>query len=160
MKTQAWVLVVMQFVLFALLAGAYVVFPPGQVAWARWLGALLTLAGLSAAALALLTYMQVNRNFVNVSPEPNANNQLVQVGIYRFIRHPIYTGVILTGLGTALVHGHPAGLVIAVIMVAFFTYKSTFEERWLMQVYPDYAAYRQRAGRFLPILIRVGRLGH
>ncbi len=152
MKTQAQLLVMVQFVLFALLAGVYIVLPPAQVVWARWLGALLTLVGLGVVAVALLTYLQVNRNFVNVSPEPNDGHQLVQVGIYAIIRHPIYTGVILTGLGTALVHGHSAGLVIAGLMVIFFTYKSMFEERWLMQTYPHYAAYRQRAGRFLPIL--------
>jgi protein-S-isoprenylcysteine O-methyltransferase Ste14 len=129
MKTQARFLVIVQFVLFALLAGAYFVLPPGQVVWARVLGALLTLAGLIVVALALLTYMQVNRNFVNVSPEPNDRHELVQVGIYGLIRHPIYTGVILTAFGTALVHGHIAGLVIAALICAFFTYKSSFEER-------------------------------
>jgi protein-S-isoprenylcysteine O-methyltransferase Ste14 len=58
----------------------------------------------------------------------------------------------LAGFGAALAHGHIVGIVIAVVMCAFFTYKSTFEERWLSQVYPDYVEYRTRAGRFWPKL--------
>ncbi len=154
MKTQAQRLVTFQFVLFALLAGAYMLLPNGQVLWARILGIILTAAGLITVMVAILTHTLVNRNMVNVSPEPNAQNRLVQTGIYGYIRHPIYTGVMLTAVGTAIAHGHIIGLVIAVIVCLFFTYKSTFEETLLMQVYPEYAAYRQRAGRFLPRLLK------
>ncbi len=105
---------------------------------------------LAVVFLALWTYYRVNGSLVNVSPEPDQNAQLVARGLYARIRHPIYLGVILSGLGVALIHGHFVPLVIALLFVPFFTYKSMFEERWLMQVYADYAAYRQRAGRFLP----------
>ena len=118
----------------------------------RLVGIALAVAGLFIIGLSVLTHFQVNRALVNVSPEPNASNQLVQSGIYGFIRHPIYSGVMLAGFGAALAHGHIVGIVIAVVMCAFFTYKSTFEERWLSQVYPDYVEYRTRAGRFWPKL--------
>lgn len=150
MKTQALVLVAVQFVLFVLLAGALFLLPAGQVGWARLLGVMLALLGLALIALAILNHWQINRALVNVSPEPNAAADLVQSGLYTSIRHPIYSGVMLAGLGAALAHGHPVPLLIALSLFVFFSYKSTFEERWLMQVYPAYAAYRQRAGRFLP----------
>ena len=152
MKTQAWLFVVAQFVIFAVLAAAFVLLPVGQVLWARLLGLLLTALGLSLVMVAILTQAMVNKNLVKISPEPNTHNQLVQAGVYRFVRHPIYTGVMLTAVGTALVHGHIIALLIAIGLCAFFAYKSTFEERWLMQVYPDYATYRQHTGRFLPFL--------
>ena len=150
MKTRAYLLVIIQFVLFALLAGALLVLPAGQVMWARWLGVIVALVGLFVVGLSILTHFQVNQSLVNVSPEPNASNQLVETGIYRRIRHPIYSGVMLAAFGAALAHGHMAGIVLALVLVAFFTYKSTFEERWLMHVYPHYDAYRTRAGRFWP----------
>lgn len=153
MKSQAQRLVTLQFILFALLAAAYLLLPNGQVSWARIIGIILTAAGLITVMVAILTYSLVNRNMVNVSPEPNANNKLVQTGIYAYVRHPIYTGVMLTAVGTSVAHGHVVGLIIAVILCLFFFYKSTFEEKLLMQAYPEYTAYRQRAGRFLPRLL-------
>jgi len=150
MKTQAQLLVVAQFGLFALLAGAFFFLPAGQVLWARLLGIGIALVGLAVIGLAVLTHFQVNRGLVDVSPEPNANNRLVETGLYARIRHPIYTGVMLAAVGAALAHGHVVALGVAAAICAFFAYKSTFEERWLMQVYPAYAGYRRRAGRFWP----------
>jgi protein-S-isoprenylcysteine O-methyltransferase Ste14 len=153
MRTQAQVLVMLQLVLFALLAGALFLLPAEQGVALRLVGLGLTGVGLLLVMLSILTHTWINRSLVNVSPEPNRNNQLVQTGIYAYIRHPIYTGVMLAALGTALAHGHSVPLIIALVLCVFFTYKSIFEERWLVQVYPEYAAYRQRAGRFLPRLL-------
>ncbi len=152
MPSKAMRLVFIQFVLFAALAISFVLLPAGQVLWARLLGMLLAALGLGVIMLAILQHYGINRSLVNVSPEPNQRNQLVQTGIYGLVRHPIYSGVILAAVGTALVHGHIIPLLIALAFIAFFTYKSTFEESLLMQAYPDYAAYRQRTGRFLPRL--------
>lgn len=152
MYSKANQLVLIQFILFAALAISFGLLPAGQVAWARWLGIGLAALGLGVIGLALLNYYQINRNMVNVSPEPNAGNQLVQSGVYGLVRHPIYTGVMLAAVGAALAHGHIILLLIALVLCGFFTYKSTFEESLLMQAYPDYAAYRQRIGRFLPRL--------
>ncbi|HEX2905943.1 MAG TPA: isoprenylcysteine carboxylmethyltransferase family protein, partial [Phototrophicaceae bacterium] len=149
-KQQALLLVLIQFVLFAVLAGALFLLPMGQVVWVRGLGLALAVSGLGVVFLALWTYYRVNGALVNVSPEPDSGAQLVERGIYARVRHPIYLGVILAGVGAALAHGHGVPIVIAATLIPFFTYKSMFEENWLAQVYPGYGAYRQRAGRFLP----------
>jgi protein-S-isoprenylcysteine O-methyltransferase Ste14 len=151
-STQAQRLVLIQFILFAALAISFGLLPAEQVGWVRLLGMGLAALGVGVVLLAVLQHYRINRNLVNVSPEPNAGNQLVQTGLYGLIRHPIYTGVMLAALGAALAHGHLIPLLIALVLVAFFTYKSTFEESLLMQTYPHYAAYRQRTGRFLPRL--------
>ncbi|GIL13160.1 MAG: isoprenylcysteine carboxylmethyltransferase family protein [Chloroflexi bacterium] len=149
-RQKALLLVAVQLVLFAALAGALLLLPMGQVGWARLMGVALATAGLVVVFWALWTYFRINGSLVNVSPEPDVQAKLVEQGLYAHIRHPIYLGVFLCGGGAALAHGHIAALCIALLLVAFFTYKSTFEEKWLMQVYPDYAAYRERAGRFWP----------
>jgi protein-S-isoprenylcysteine O-methyltransferase Ste14 len=151
-KMQAMVLVVIQFILFGLLGSALLILPAGQVSWVRLLGIAMAVIGLIVIAMAVLNHVQVNRALVNISPEPNASQQLVEIGLYRWIRHPIYLGVLLAAFGAALAHGHGVGILIAALLAVFFTYKSLFEERWLMRVYTDYAAYRQRTGRFLPRL--------
>ncbi|MBI5669240.1 MAG: isoprenylcysteine carboxylmethyltransferase family protein [Chloroflexi bacterium] len=142
----------LQFVLFAALAAALFLLPISAAGWSQVLGFVLAVAGLAVIFLALWTYYRVNRSLVNVSPEPDRKAQLVQRGLYARIRHPIYLGVILCGLGAALMHGHLVPLILALLFIPFFAYKSMFEERWLMQVYTDYAAYRQHTGRFLPRL--------
>jgi protein-S-isoprenylcysteine O-methyltransferase Ste14 len=149
-RQKALLLVAVQLVLFLALAGALLLLPMGQVGWTRLVGVALALTGLLVIFLSLWTYFRVNGSLVNISPEPDSQAKLVRHGLYTRIRHPIYLGVFLCGGGAALAHGHIAALCIALLLVIFFTYKSTFEEKWLMQVYPDYAAYRERAGRFWP----------
>jgi protein-S-isoprenylcysteine O-methyltransferase Ste14 len=149
-KTQAMLLVAVQFILFTLLGGALLFLPAGQAIWARLLGIAMAVIGLGVFAIAVLNHVQVNRALVNISPEPDASLHLVEIGLYRWIRHPIYLGVLLAAIGAALAHGHWVSILIAALLVMFFTYKSVFEERWLMRVYTGYAAYRQRTGRFLP----------
>ena len=154
MKAQARLLVLIQFILFAILALALYLLPTGQVLWARLLGIALLALGIVLVMVSILTHQLINQRLVNVSPEPNASNQLVRTGICAYIRHPIYAGVILAALGAALAHGHLVAVILAVIIGAFFTYKSTFEENLLAQAYPQYADYRKQAGRFLPRLFR------
>ncbi|NWG16759.1 MAG: isoprenylcysteine carboxylmethyltransferase family protein [Chloroflexi bacterium] len=153
-RQKAFLLVAVQLVLLLALAGVLLLLPMGQVGWARLVGVALAAVGLVVVFWALWTHFRVNGSLVNISPEPDVQAQLVQKGLYAHIRHPIYLGVMLCGVGAALAHGHVAALGLALLLVLFFTYKSTFEEKWLMQVYPGYAAYRERAGRFLPRLLK------
>jgi protein-S-isoprenylcysteine O-methyltransferase Ste14 len=151
-KTRALLLVLIQFILFAVLGGVLLFLPAGQVVWVRLLGLAVAAIGLIVIAVALLNHVQVNRALVSISPEPDASLQLVEIGLYHWIRHPLYLGAILAAFGVALAHGHIASIAVAALVWLFFTYKSAFEERWLVHVYPGYPAYRQRTGRFLPRL--------
>ena len=82
-------------------------------------------------------------------PYPSADAQLVETGIYAKVRHPIYGGIILGGVGWALLTASPAALVLAAILVPFFWLKSSVEERWLEQRFAGYDAYRGRTSRFI-----------
>lgn len=80
-------------------------------------------------------------------------HELVRSGPYRYIRHPIYTGM-LTGLaGTALALGEYRGLLSLAIAVASFYYKARKEERYLVQEFgAGFEEHAQRTGMFLPRL--------
>jgi protein-S-isoprenylcysteine O-methyltransferase Ste14 len=82
-------------------------------------------------------------------PYPTVNAQLVETGIYANVRHPIYGGIILGGVGWALLAASPAALALAAILAPFFWLKSSIEERWLEQRFVGYAAYRGRTRRFI-----------
>ncbi|HXF63350.1 MAG TPA: methyltransferase, partial [Caldilineaceae bacterium] len=85
-------------------------------------------------------------------PDVRADARLVQEGPYRWIRHPMYSGLIWTGL--ALVLEHPTwprwGALLA--LAANFVVKLHVEEHLLRQVFPSYAAYQARTKRLVPFI--------
>ena len=117
----------------------------GGPAWAWWIG----LCCLASGALILLA------SFVNLgaaltpTPVPNGAD-LRQDGMYRRVRHPIYSGVLLVMLGVVLRSPGwwPFGWWL--VLLAILTAKALWEERMLRNAFPDYAGYMRRTGRFLP----------
>lgn len=95
--------------------------------------------------------MTANRpgNF-SVMPEPKLGARLIQSGPYRWVRHPMYTAVMLVTLGSTLCQCTGLHLLAWVGLVAVLHAKASREERLLRAVYPEYAAYYEHTGRFLP----------
>ena len=80
---------------------------------------------------------------------------MVEKGPYRLVRHPSYTGVLITfiGLGLAVQSGG-ALLVLLVVFGVSFGYRMLVEERTLLsELGPDYASYMKRTKRLIPFLI-------
>ena len=78
-------------------------------------------------------------------------HQLIRSGPYALIRHPIYTGMLIACLGTALVVGEWRGLLAVVLLVTAHSRKAVLEERMLIREFGDkYTAYRQSTGFLLP----------
>ena len=85
-------------------------------------------------------------------PRPVSGASLRDRGLYAFVRHPIYGGVLLLGLGWAL-WSSPIALLALGCLAALFEGKRRREEAWLVEAYPGYAAYRRRVRhRFIPFL--------
>lgn len=87
-------------------------------------------------------------------PEPNGAG-LVGSGLYRWVRHPMYSGLVVICLGVAVGAGVLWCYVAVVLLAAFFRVKARVEERYLVGAYPGYAEYGARVGRFVPF---IGRL--
>lgn len=92
---------------------------------------------------------------VTPSPLPAASASLVTRGPYRWVRHPMYTAVLLVAAGLVLEARNWIGVVVLVVLGGFFSYKARWEEGRLVATYPGYAAYAADVGRFVP---GVGRL--
>jgi protein-S-isoprenylcysteine O-methyltransferase Ste14 len=76
---------------------------------------------------------------------------LIGTGPYRWIRHPIYTGILLGLAGTALVVGEVRGLVGLAVAAAAFYRKARKEETWLNQEFgASFEAHAKQTGMFLP----------
>ncbi len=117
-----------------------------------WKGAGLVLAA-SGVLLAFWARHLLGRNWSSVV-QLKQSHELIDSGPYRYIRHPIYTGLLLAFLGTALKVGDWRGLVAVAMMLASFWRKLGVEERWLGETFGHaYAAYRRRTKALIPGVI-------
>jgi len=110
---------------------------------------LIQLAGLGLGAWAGFVMLQAQRRPFSIHPDPRAHRQLVDAGPYHWIRHPMYTSLIALVLPACISAGwlaQVAGLVLVVTLVR----KLRLEEQWLIEHFPDYAAYRARTDALIP----------
>lgn len=112
-------------------------------------GLIVFLAGL---ALAVWARIYLGRNWgmpMTRKEEP----ELVTSGPYRFIRHPIYSGLLLAILGTSLATNFYWLIALAVLAV-YFVYSARVEERLMSSSFPDvYPSYRARTKMLIPFLL-------
>jgi protein-S-isoprenylcysteine O-methyltransferase Ste14 len=79
--------------------------------------------------------------------------ELVTSGPYRFVRHPIYSGILLGVLGTALAT-NLLGLIIVALLGAYFYYSASVEEKNLTATFPvAYPAYRSTTKMLIPFVL-------
>jgi len=152
-RLRYWVLLVIAY--FLLLYGGRLPFPLNlrivpHVAPTAWAAAVLCFIGL---AFALWARVALGRNWSGVVTLKEGH-ELVEHGPYRFVRHPIYTGILTMFFATALALGHLSGFAATLLMFASFWIKLRDEETLMLRQFPDrYAAYRQRAKRIIPFVL-------
>ncbi|MCJ0825730.1 isoprenylcysteine carboxylmethyltransferase family protein [Luteimonas sp. 50] len=118
--------------------------------WLRALGCLLALVGIAFAVRA----RQVLGENWSVAVQLKRGHELIERGPYRWVRHPIYTGLLLAFLGTAVLIGELRGLLALAIVAASFWFKLRLEERWLGEQFgPAYADYKTRVKALVPGLL-------
>lgn len=79
------------------------------------------------------------------------NHELIRKGPYRWIRHPIYTGMLMSFAGTALVDGRLRGWLGLVVVWITFYFKARREERFLRQEFgAGFDEHTRKTGMFLP----------
>ena len=132
-----------------LLIGVIVLAPPvGHVAFpgSRGFGTVLVAAGLAIVAASAVRLGRA----LTALPDPKANSKLDTRGPYRYVRHPIYTGVLACAFGVALRNTSILAFALAVLLTVILTAKARFEEGLLTRRFADYPAYAARTPRFLP----------
>jgi protein-S-isoprenylcysteine O-methyltransferase Ste14 len=83
-------------------------------------------------------------------PAPIPTGVLVDRGVYRFMRHPIYTGLVVAAVGGSIYAVSPLALGLTVVLAVVLDLKSRREEAWLRERFVGYAAYAARTKRFVP----------
>lgn len=141
---------VLQLLLLAAVVGGGLLFGPLLDGAARFAAALAGLALIVAGlGLALAGISHLGRA-ASPLPRPTAGGALVEHGVYRLIRHPIYVGVLASALGWALLMASLAALLAVALLALLLDLKARREEAWLSERYPEYAAYVRRTRRFVP----------
>ncbi|HZJ49120.1 MAG TPA: isoprenylcysteine carboxylmethyltransferase family protein [Acidimicrobiia bacterium] len=107
----------------------------------------LTWLGLALVVWAVLVFGRG----VTPSPMPSRKAQLQTRGPYRWIRHPMYTGVIVLMAGSAMGRKSWVAAALWVVLVMFFLTKMGWEERRLVENYPGYHSYRTAVPALIPI---------
>ena len=89
---------------------------------------------------------------LTATPLPNAHAKLRTGGLYRYARHPIYSGLLLTMASITVASGSVSRLLTLGALVLLLTVKARWEETHLMQRFQGYADYAARTPRFVPRL--------
>lgn len=118
--------------------------------WANATGLrLLELAGIALGGWALIAMQLAN---LHILPDVRPNAQLVQRGPYRFIRHPMYSALLLTTLALVLDSVSWLRLSVWLVLLVDLLVKLHYEERLLAAHYSGYATYQQQTKRLLPLI--------
>ena len=116
------------------------------------LGAIGAVVFASGIALAIWARVHLGRNW-GMPMTQKAEPELVTSGPYRFVRHPIYSGLLAGMLGTALAT-NLIGLIIVTVLGGYFYYSASVEERNLTATFPAaYPAYRTGTKMLIPFVL-------
>lgn len=115
--------------------------------WLQAVGTSLTCLGV---AVAIWARWSLGRNW-SAEVSLKADHQLIRSGPYAYVRHPIYGGLLLAVIGTALVVGEWRGLLAILIMAVGHVLKAKREEAVMTAAFGDqYEEHRRRTGFLLP----------
>ena len=121
-------------------------FVPDQV-WIAWLGFGFTVIGLAFSCWARVVLGQNWSGIVQLKQD----HELIVRGPYSIVRHPIYTGLLLAFLGSALAIGEWCALLATAIVAVSFWRKLRLEERWMRELFGEqYLNYMHRVKALVP----------
>jgi protein-S-isoprenylcysteine O-methyltransferase Ste14 len=141
------VLVIIAIILYHL--GAFRHYHLNSELWRGVLGLCLFAAGL---AFAIWARFNIGRNWGTPMSQKD-DPELVTSGPYRLVRHPIYSGMLLAGVGTAVALSW-MWLIVFGLTGAYFIYSATVEERYLTAQFPDaYPTYKHSTKMLVPFIL-------
>jgi len=105
---------------------------------------------LGGGLINLLGLLALKRAFTIMSEA----RELITNGLFRYVRHPLYTGHFILFFGSLLLRLHSY----TIAMYAFFVFgqivRAKIEENKLERAFPDYVTYKKRVGMFFPKIVR------
>lgn len=113
-----------------------------------WIGAAWTAIGIG---FAIWARVNLGRNWSS-HPAVKEHHQLVTTGPYAYVRHPIYAGIMLAALGTAITSSI-FGVGMLIFISVAFALRMRREEQLMLERFPDhYPEYQKHTKRLVPFV--------
>lgn len=112
--------------------------------WIPVIGMALTIA----SAFIAMAGIHAMRGYISVLPRPAPGSELVTTGIYRWVRHPMYCGLVMLSAGWAIWHISVPALLLTAVLAVFLKRKAALEDQWLAELHPGYREYAERTWCF------------
>jgi protein-S-isoprenylcysteine O-methyltransferase Ste14 len=125
-----------------------------QASWTFWLGAVLLVLGL---AFSVLARVYLGRNWSG-TVTLKSDHTLIRGGPYLWVRHPIYTGILLAIVGSVIAQGEYRGPLALALVILAFTQKIRTEERFMLEQFGEaYARFQREVPALIPGLLLARR---
>jgi len=108
---------------------------------------------LLSAVLMLWAIVSMKKSKLSILPVPAANATLITEGPYRFIRHPMYTAILLGSTGLLIQQFTWLRLAILIALSITLYVKISWEEKMLSQKFDGYKNYMKQTKRIMPFII-------
>ena len=146
-KNKGRLLVAIQFAALAVL-----IFWPGKKVGDTQ-AAISTVLETIGAAILIISLVQI-RDSLKITPEPKPNANFISTGIYKYVRHPIYSGLITFGFSEVIGKATLTILVAFLILLVDLIIKFRYEDSLLIEAYGEATEYQKRVGALFPKLKR------
>ena len=144
-RAQNWACLLIQILIMTAVFAAGWFWPGASESWVRQPAAGLVIM-LGSALIGLVGCLTL-RSSLSAFPRPR-DTRLATNGIYRWVRHPMYAGLLVLALGWVLWTGSLAALAASVPLAWFLRKKAVLEDKMLSLTYPEHARYAARTWCF------------
>ena len=114
--------------------------------WLQLIGIIFSIGGI---IISLASVVALNKN-LSAFPTPKKSAELIQSGIYKYIRHPIYSGILFFTFGFSMYSENTLRLLVFFVLLVLFMFKAAYEEKLLQHKFSNYGDYKKTSGMFLP----------
>ena len=99
----------------------------------------------------ILAYFAL-RPSLRISPIPKNGAQFISQGVYKYVRHPMYLGLLSIGMALAANASNAIGWGLYLLLIATLNVKANFEDQLLREIHPESFHYQMHTSKILPCL--------
>ncbi len=98
--------------------------------------------------IAIIAFFNMGVKNISILPQLKNNHILITNGIYKYIRHPMYSSIIIFSLALLISNINYTAIIIYVILIIDLYLKSSLEEKYLSKRFSQYLAYKDSTRKF------------